>query len=661
MMLDQIFQDRDNWKKDTFESIKKNLISVKDNRFVQYNQTNGVHLVCVYGKSQVGKTTLILNMIGLKDDVCKKEVANVLRGGIAHGNSSTSTAIIYTQSDSDQYGLCIETLEGKKITENINCSAEEMILQLQSIREKVEKNEFSGNGILHIAIPKSFFLESLSKEKISILDLPGVESCNIKEKLHVRSLMNRYIPLSSVCIITCPASTIQSLEKEELPNNIDWKYFPHKYIVVLTRAYSDGSIKSYFLKPKKQRTEKFEKFLTDRYKAEFTKILGANNDAEIYPIDVGDSFEMLLTNELTNDADRNEARITRDSILNALQTSIIKHKGEQLLSSIRELRTIVERSDESEIEELNDKISSKYSELSEKITELSRHEDTLKDLNEKVQSINESLTKLGDYKTKVEELTKEISKFSQDLITAVKSEIKEKSLIKEKNGKTYFYDKEKHVLSKISSYLNSNLWSSILEKAQNIMQENGIIIDFYSDKIASEIYSQYVESYSDKLYPRGGIIDSLFKDCKVTLSTAEIYIKQIQSKILDVIQTTVVSKCKEKLDERIKEKEEELSKYEKAAKREESKINEIKQKKQKIEKEIADNNEQIKNVKLQKKTDNDTLDMYLKFAKDAYLYQKNEVIKKINSNINPVEKTSYLLLLGIINKDYRSLVSAANE
>ena len=125
MALDRLFHDKGYWQEDAFNRIKSELLSVKDNRFVQYSHTAATHFVCVYGKSQVGKTTLILDMIGLKDE-CKRDVAEVLRGGIALGNSSTSTAIIYSQSESDLYGVRTETLEGKILSAVEDCTSDGM-------------------------------------------------------------------------------------------------------------------------------------------------------------------------------------------------------------------------------------------------------------------------------------------------------------------------------------------------------------------------------------------------------------------------------------------------------------------------------------------------------------------------------------------------------
>ena len=73
MEWNQLFLKKEDWQRKTFKMIKSDLISAKDNRFVRYDNTEENHLVMIYGKSQVGKTTLILNMIGLKPD-CFSEV-----------------------------------------------------------------------------------------------------------------------------------------------------------------------------------------------------------------------------------------------------------------------------------------------------------------------------------------------------------------------------------------------------------------------------------------------------------------------------------------------------------------------------------------------------------------------------------------------------------
>ena len=109
MEWNQLFIKKEDWQRKSFEMIKNDLISARENRFVRYENTKENHLVMIYGKSQIGKTTLILNMIGLKPDYFN-EVYETLRAGVPRGNSSTSTAIIYAKSINEQYGYALSSI-----------------------------------------------------------------------------------------------------------------------------------------------------------------------------------------------------------------------------------------------------------------------------------------------------------------------------------------------------------------------------------------------------------------------------------------------------------------------------------------------------------------------------------------------------------------------
>ena len=90
MTLEKYLDDRETWQNNTIEEIKKKVIykpkSLKNSRV-------GEKLVAIYGPPQIGKTTLILCLIGIAPEFQKK-VYNDIRAGVPRGNSSTSTAII---------------------------------------------------------------------------------------------------------------------------------------------------------------------------------------------------------------------------------------------------------------------------------------------------------------------------------------------------------------------------------------------------------------------------------------------------------------------------------------------------------------------------------------------------------------------------------------
>ena len=661
MALDRLFHDKDYWQEDAFNRIKSELLSVKGNRFVQYKYTAATHFVCVYGKSQVGKTTLILNMIGLKDE-CKRDVAEVLRGGIALGNSSTSTAIIYSQSESDKYGVRTETLEGKILSAVEDCTSDEMRQKLQSIRSDVEKNSFSNNAILHIYIPKNYFSSSESENKISILDLPGIESRNIHEKAHVESLMNRYIPISSVCIIACTANKIQDLEKFELPNNIDWKNLPHRFFVVITRSYSAGNIKSYF-DQRDQREIGFMGFIEKEYRNALSNILGNNYKTKIFLLEMGDSF-VSLCKELENEKDRSEVIETRNWHLSGLMDSISSSKGNNLQSCIKELRAVVSKIEENKIKQLRD-IGKKKEEEEEKIVKriekLKSNRNNNKDKNQEIESSIKQLDNLN--KTVEKELLKAATSFSDNFIEIIKKEIVEKSLFKDKNGERYFYDKNRVCMKGIQNHLMIHLDEAIGSEVRSLLKDSEFNIDFYPSSIANSIYSQFANNYESKLYPPSSFFKNLFgNNPKVDIKSAHNCIQQIKTIIQSEIRSSVIIKCQTEISKKRNGYLKESKMCKSKIKEEENKIESKEEELKRIKDEIDTNNEELLAVENQKRQDEQTLDEYLKHAQEAYLSQRNKIFESINSkNTSQTDKFLYILLLGLIDKDYKNITNASNE
>ena len=665
MVLDRLFLDKYDWQKDAFNRIKSQLLPVRDNPFVQYNYTAATHLVCVYGKSQVGKTTLILNMIGLKDDDSKRDVSEVLRGGIAHGNSSTSTAIIYSQSESDDlYGVRIETLEGKELSVVEYCTSDGMLQKLQSIRNDVEKNLFSNKAILHISIPKKYFSSSDTDNKISILDLPGVESRNILERAHVESLMNRYIPLSSVCIIACTSNEIESLKILELPNNIDWKNLPHRFFVVITRSYSAGNIKSYFDKPHKEREPKlFSDFLRNKYKMELSEILGKDYKTKIFLLEMGDSF-VRLCNDLKNKKDRSELTETRDCYLSSLRKSILSSKGNSLYSCIKELRTIVNKIEENKIiqlKEIGKKKEEEKNQIVNGIEKLKNRRNNYCDRNQEVESAIKRLDNL--YENIESKLLEAATSFSDNLIVNIKEEVVEKSLFKDKKGVRYFYDKDKKCLKVIQNYLMAHLNEVIGSKVSSLLKDSEINFDFYPSIIANSIYSQFTNMYENELYPPSGFFRNLFgRSRKVDIQSAYSYIQKIKTIIQSEIRSSVIEICQTKISKKRVDFLGESVMWKSELEKVEKKINSKEAEVERIKNEIGSNTEALLAEEEQKRQDEQTLDEYLKHAKEAYLSQRNEIFKSINSkNTSPTDKFLYILLLSLIDKDYKNITNATNE
>ena len=552
-------------------------------------------------------------------------------------------------------------MEGKILSKVEDRTSDEMRQKLQSIRSDVEKNSFSNKAILHIFIPKNYFSSSENETKISILDLPGIESRNIHEKAHVESLMNRYIPISSVCIIACTANEIQSLEKFELPNNIDWKNLPHRFYVVITRSYSAGNIKSYF-DQRNQRDIGFMDFIKKEYRTALSNILGNNYKTKIFLLEMGDSF-VSLCKELKTEKDRREVIETRNWHLSSLKDSISSSKGNNLQSCIKELRAVVSKIEENKIKQLRE-IGKKKEEEEEKIVKiiekLKSNRNNNKDKNQEIESCIKQLDNLN--KTVENELLKAATSFSDNLIKIITKEIVEKSLFKDKNGVRYFYDKNRVCMKGIQNHLMI-LGETIRSQVISLLEDSEFNIDFYPSSIAISIYSQFANMYEKELYPPSSFFKNLFGNSrKVGISSAYSYIQQIKTIIQSEIRSSVIKKCQtkisEKRDDYLAESKECKSKLKKEEKKIESKEEELKR----IKNEIDKNNEELVAVENQKRQDGQTLDEYLKHAKEAYLSQRNKIFKSINSkNTSPTDKFLYILLLGLIDKDYKNITNASNE
>ena len=59
----QLFQRRSDWQEKAFNELTDDLTATKDNRFLKYQDENETYLVMICGKSQIGKSTLILKML----------------------------------------------------------------------------------------------------------------------------------------------------------------------------------------------------------------------------------------------------------------------------------------------------------------------------------------------------------------------------------------------------------------------------------------------------------------------------------------------------------------------------------------------------------------------------------------------------------------------
>ncbi len=181
---------------------------------VKLNQR--IKRIIVYGATQMGKTTMIMNLIGIKEEK-KEELSKMLRGDAKQGNSSTSTPIIYNRWNSDKFGIALgnenAVTEGTLKEYSVGDFAK-AIAEINSTQRHKSGRDFDIDSVRYYYIPYDFYQEDHSKNEIQILDLPGFGEKNAQMYDKVDALIQRLSSFSAGTIAVIRAEKIANLESE---------------------------------------------------------------------------------------------------------------------------------------------------------------------------------------------------------------------------------------------------------------------------------------------------------------------------------------------------------------------------------------------------------------------------------------------------------------
>ena len=326
LLLKRLLDRREKWQNETIAKMQEQLKSHPAGKYLvaDYNRS----LVVVYGNTQIGKTSLILNIMGVLPEY-QHEVYTVLRAGQDYGDSSTVTAIFYLISKNDSYGI---SYSEDSTDDNSSYTDEEMIQHLSEIRKGIESGT-AKYRLLYIFIPRKYFSKDiLDHDSFSILDLPGINSKNEKEREHVDDVIKQYMAMATAKIIVTKGDSIQDLESISVPDEIDWRLFPNRYFIVVTMAFSQGSVKKYFSTDKHKRNISFIENVEHAF-AEIPEIVRSEK-IEWYPIDIGESYRSLIS-DYKDDAD--EIANAQNYFLKKIRDAITTRRGNGLKNIIHDL------------------------------------------------------------------------------------------------------------------------------------------------------------------------------------------------------------------------------------------------------------------------------------------------------------------------------------
>ena len=337
-----LYEAGNKWVEDTLSFFKADLHD-KTNNEPQKD-------ILVYGRSQVGKTTFILNLIGI-DPNKYSELENILRGGDLEGKrekgkSSTSVATLYTNSGNNFFSLEERNIKDGKSSKLENLSSIDMSQKLIEIRASLRKWEY--DKIIRIGIPSDFFKRNV-KINTQIIDFPGVASDSEEEYRYVQEALSFYQLRVSAVIIFELKSKIKFL-KRPLQAGLRYDLNPSKYILVTTMSFSSDMTINRF----KKEGWSIEK-IVDKSKEDIINELNKFHNysfekyPEYFPVEIGESLEKIILDEPEYGA---EIKILMNQTFDSIRRLLEVKNSNTLFNVIEEIRSGKIKGYEDKIEQL---------------------------------------------------------------------------------------------------------------------------------------------------------------------------------------------------------------------------------------------------------------------------------------------------------------------
>lgn len=266
-------------------------LQVEEFKRLYSERITGEPVVLVYGGSQVGKTELILRLIGL--DLTSPHlhsVKNALRGGRPEGKSASATATVYRRGEGEHFSLARGDRQWGPLT------IAGLRQHVAEVRNEVEAGRWRADGPpLEITLPSAIMGPSLlAGAHVTILDLPGVGSDTPAEYAHVSALLARYLPIASVVVLVYQAMQLARLGTIEAPELADWREELPRFRLVLTRAVSPDDVQ----RAAKANPDWDFESLRRHYRSELLRTVdGFPTSFELFPVEYGESWQTFSGRE----------------------------------------------------------------------------------------------------------------------------------------------------------------------------------------------------------------------------------------------------------------------------------------------------------------------------------------------------------------------------
>lgn len=574
--------------------------SIENNNYKKFYNSNSDKSVniAVYGQSQVGKTTLILKLMGIKEAYFK-DVSEILRADIPQGESVTPTSIMYLKSSDDDF-YYKEGNDEYKVTEEV------LKLKLKDLRYRVEQNIDINNqkeqkSKVLIKIPKKFF-EDKNTLNLNIIDLPGYGSANEKEQRHVKKLIEDIIPILNLVLIV--SNNIPDLQKKKSPIK--------QFRYILTRSVSSKSVFKEFKKSNITDKNNYLEFI----KNQFEKL---SNEVKVYPLEYGDSWSSL---DMTV---KNKAEGIIDELFEDLRKDISVSSTEynQLMQNANHYKNI-QKNIEEDLENRDNEIITKE----KKIEELNQYKIELEVNNKRCEKLIRVL-KQSKYPDAHYDFSYTVPKYSGERTV--------------KGLESFLLVFIKKIKQKAD-----NDWESFKNDYPKIRWKPNLLIHEISSNQSSTIRSK-LSNYVNEIYYTILPWSKFEKDKKECENVCEEIYKQIKNAIETSFKEEVKN-CSDKIHNEISENEIKV-------KNNSYKIPENQVSIEKLENELKELKIEREEFRQNSSRDLDKVKEFKKFITDGYSEERNKIIKKMNSFETKKKDVFFdLLYLSLITSEFEKLI-----
>lgn len=285
-LLSNLEENRWSWVKEGINEFREGFL-----RFSPTQTNKKEVLIGVYGPTQVGKTTLILKILGIREDKMK-ELSQALRGKREVGNSATVTATIYHRSPDERFSISYPNGDEKQFL-----TLDQFEKGMEDVRILVETDRKYSTKPIHIYFSELYFnlteIDSRNQD-ITILDLPGDDSREEREVKHVDRCLREYLPHCRLCLVMEIGGQMVNLTQITREHVRDWSYLPEQFRVVLTRTLTSSSVRE---KIKNETIHSTESYI-GHFKYELNRLLKENRTVDrLYPLELGESWQGLKGND----------------------------------------------------------------------------------------------------------------------------------------------------------------------------------------------------------------------------------------------------------------------------------------------------------------------------------------------------------------------------